>query len=137
MGTEFNAYEPVIGMELNSIHIMRATVGLQFCDPKNAHVQYDINLSTMADLCIREEEIFKPASDYDAFRPADLPILYSGLGKTVLDFKPLGKKRVCKMDFENFSLFTWADEYKLPDCLFTAEQGRNYENFKWWLIDDQ
>ena len=76
---EFNAYEPLIGMELNSIHIMRATVSFQFSNPDNRHVDYDIHISTSADLCIREDEFFKPANEYDIIRSTDIPALYLSL----------------------------------------------------------
>ena len=137
MEGNFDSYKPLIGMELESVHLMRTAVTFKFCDPGAPHVNNDISLSTNADLCLKEEHLFKPASEYDIIRSKDLADLYKTIGKIVLDFKPLNKKRVCKIDFENLSIFTWAGEKELPDCLFEARKNPNSKNFEWWLIDDQ
>ena len=137
MENDFDPYALLIGKELNSIHLMKASMSFEFCDPKDRHVRNEINIATMADLCVLEEDIFKPANEYDIIRSDNLSKIYDVLGKPVLDFKPLNKKRVCLMEFENLQIFTWAKDTELPDCLYMAERGRNTKDYEWWLIDDQ
>jgi hypothetical protein len=123
-------------MRLCSISFTRNSFCLNF-DKEGSKVTENIRLSTDADLCLSETELFNPFSEYDIINPAHLQDIYSVLNSKVLDFRALNKHRACRMDFENLTLFTWTGKKDLPDCLYMATKNPSSEHSQWWLIDDQ
>ena len=123
-------------MSLESFSFARTHCSFNFRSAEES-VSYDIQLSSMADLCLDEKDLFKPHSEYDIINPDSLNVIYSLLWKEVVSFKPLGKDRACVMEFENQSIFCWADSNELPDCLYEARKSPRGSDFEWWLIDDQ
>ena len=135
MVKDVSSYSPLIGMTFLSVSLGRSALSFNF-ENEDGQGLKNIELGTSADICFSEKELFKPFSDYDVLDPAYLKNLYSALGSKVLDFRPLGKNRACRMDFEKLSIFTWAGGKEWPDCLYLAKENSRTNKYKWWLIDD-
>jgi len=136
MQRNFNPYKPLIGMSLTSISFGKTYFSLEFHKPEEGPSEI-VRLSSMADICLKEGDIFQAHSEFEIVNPNCLGQIYSVLETEVLDFKPMNKHRACRMDFENLSIFTWANSGELPDCLYDAWKNPQSDNPEWWLIDDQ
>jgi len=129
-----DGYKPFIGKWLSGFSSGKCGLTLNFSSEKGSGTE--LRLSTMADICLSRENLFKPYSEYDTYGPSILEKIYSFLEEEVISFSPIGNNRVCSIEFSNGKLFCWAEKDELPDCLFEAREYKNGEKTSWWLIDN-
>ncbi|WP_427453997.1 hypothetical protein [Litorimonas sp. WD9-15] len=134
MMAKFDEYRPFVGKWLSGFSVGKCGLTLNFSGEKESRTE--LRLSTMADICLEQENLFSPYSEYDTYNPRILETVYSFLEKKVVFFSSINGIRACKIEFSNGHLFCWANKGELPDSLFEAREYQNGERTSWWLIDN-
>ena len=94
MKEEFDIFAPLLNTELDSVSFSRSALTLYVSGKiEGENIQYQ--LSTNADICFREEQVFTPYSEYHIYDPTELEKFVPLFGKKITGFLSTGKKERC------------------------------------------